>query len=95
MALFGWFKRLGKKLADLIVSFLKSDAVKALVKSAEGKIVSAVVAELDAENFAGDKRKEALKRIAERFAEAGLEFNESVSSLLLEIAVARLKSKLS
>lgn len=89
-----FFKKMGKGIFNAVKKFLASDEVKGLLKSAQGAIVSSVVAELEnaRELTSEEKRAEALKRIQAKFKEEGLEFSESLSRLLLEIVVARLKA---
>lgn len=69
-----------------------AEAGKALLSSALGQIAWAVVNELDGANLStADKRLEALKRIAAKAKEAGLDVKDSAISLLIEMAVQRLK----
>jgi ATP:corrinoid adenosyltransferase len=90
-----FFKKLGKGIGSAVVSFLKSDAVKGLLKTAEGQIVAAVVADMAnvADLSPEQRRGEALKRIAKEFAKAGLTFKESLARLLIEVVVSRLKGQ--
>lgn len=88
-----FFAMIGKGVWQAVKNLVTSDQVKAMLKTAQGKIVAAVVAELDATNLSSDeKRAEALKRIAAACKAEGLEFRESFVRLLLELAVARLKA---
>lgn len=98
MSKFGaFFKALGAKIGKAVIGFLKSDQVKNLLKTAEGKIVQAVVTEIDtvpelAALGNHERRAEAIKRVEAKFKEAGLTFKESLVRLLLEVIVSFKKS---
>lgn len=92
MGFWNWLKGGFKHIGDAIVAFVKSDAVKSVLATAEGKIISAVVAELSQSNLdSGAKREAALARIGAGLKAAGLEAKGSWINLALELAVNSLK----
>lgn len=93
------FKKIGSFFKKAFVAVFGSDAAakfaeaaKAMLKSAFGSIVIAVVQELDEANLSSaEKREEAVKRIALSAIEQGLNVKESFIRLMVEIAVQRLR----
>jgi energy-converting hydrogenase Eha subunit B len=89
----GFFKGVAVFLKDAIVGFLKSDAVKDVLKTAEGKIINAIVVELSLSNLSNaEKRAEALARSKAAIVAAGLEAKDSWLNLVIELAVNVLKT---
>ena len=101
---FGAFwKRVGSIFAAAFVALYKkaigtegvnklAAAGKAVLASALGQIVLAVVEELNSVALSNDeKRREALARITNKAVEAGLEVKSSMINLAIEFAVATLK----
>ena len=71
---------------------LRSQPVRDMLNSALGKIVTQVVTELQTTDLSSsEKREEALRRIADSAQQAGIGFKTSFVSLLIELAVARIK----
>ena len=89
----GFFKGVGKTLAEAIVGFIKSDAVRGVLKTAEGKIVNAVVVELSLSNLSNSERRAAaFARSKAAIVAAGLEAKDSWLNLVIELAVNLLKA---
>ena len=88
-----FFKKLGLALFGKEALEKLADAGKAVLASALGKIVWAVVQEVEnIPNLTGtDKYEEAFKRITGKAVEAGMDVRESFINLLIEMAVQRLK----
>ncbi len=91
-ALGRFFKKAGLALFGQPALNKLAAAGKALLNSALGKIVWAVVAELEASTLPGaDKRRAAFEKIVAQAKAAGLEVKDSFINLLIELAVQRLK----
>jgi hypothetical protein len=97
--MFGWFKKLGRFFKKFVVVLFGKSAAKALAKAAKemfrsafGKVVLAIVAELVASNRSNpEKRAVAFTRVKAEAVARGLEIKDSLINLVIEMAVLRLK----
>ena len=98
--MFGWFKKLGHYFKVFVSAVFGKAAAKALAqaakevfKSAFGKIVLAIVSELNASNLSnGEKRQAAYDRIKSEALARGLSIRSSLINLVIEMAVLRLNT---
>jgi len=92
----GFFKDVGRTLANAVVAFVKSDAAKAILQSAEGQIVNTVVNMISGASYASltnpEKRDLAFNTAKAEIVKNGLEVRDHMIDLAIATAVAALKN---
>jgi predicted negative regulator of RcsB-dependent stress response len=91
-----FFVVVGKTLASAVVAFARSDAAKAILQSAEGKIINAIVQSLNGQTFASlsndEKRRLAFSQAKNQIVNAGLDVRDHMIDLAISTVIASLKN---